>query len=164
MVQISWIGRNKSYTICHFCNSTSFPGGWPLHPLRGLFWRSSILLNKVQVYPLSIPTHSSRDEALLLGGIPPGRIPSHQSGLKKAFTDSLLTCIPLLLGKPSSMLPAAGSGQVSGTQQSVPDRRGRRSNFPKRGTATTVVEFLGQQVWKPIWSAGIFTRLENKPE
>jgi len=27
-----------------------------------------------------------------------------------------------------------------------------------------VVEFLGQQVWEPIWSAGIFTRLENKPE
>lgn len=120
MVQISWIGRNKSYTICHFCNSTSFPGGWPLHPLRGLFWRSSILLNKVQVHPLSITTHSSRDAALLLGGSPPGRIPSHQSGLKKHLRFSA-EMHPLAVGK--AFLHAADRRERAGQRHAAVSAR-----------------------------------------
>lgn len=103
-----------------------------------------------------LSTHS-----LLLEGSSPGRVPSHQRGLQKCL---LFPAEMHLLTMGKAFLHAAGSGQVSSTQHMVLDQCGRRSSFPKRGTATTVMVFLGQQVWKPIRSAGIFTRLENKPE
>jgi len=139
--------------MCHFLNSPCFPGGWLLRPLCGLFWRRPIPLNKVRLHPyllLHIPVwRGAHLEELLLTKV----------ALKKVCL--CWNTFPCCWG---SLPLCCLSGQGSGTQQAVPDRRGRRSNFPKRGTATTVVEFLGQQVWKPIWSAGIFTRLENKPE
>lgn len=104
--------------------------------------------------PLSAATHSCIQETPLVGK-PPEEFPVAQAGSEAVSGPCCGASIPVLLGETQG----AGSGQ-----QSLPGRRGRRSSFPKQGTATTLVEFLGQQVWKPIWSAGVFTRLENKPE
>jgi len=51
-------------------------------------------------------------------GSPPGRVASHQSGFKKSV--SLLKHIPLLLGKPSSVLPErAGQRHAAGSAGSA---------------------------------------------
>lgn len=85
-------------------------------------------------------------------GIPSGRAGSGAVAVPAAVH-------PCAVGR----LRELGTGR-SAVRESLPGRRGRRGDFPKRGTANTLVEFLGQQVWRPIWSAGVFTRLENKPE
>lgn len=58
---------------------------------------------------------------------------------------------PLLSGRPSCTACWSNASSVCEEKQ-------------LSYVGTVVVEFLGQQVWEPIWSAGIFTRLENEPE
>lgn len=157
-MRISWVGLNKTCTICHFFYISSIPRR---RPLCGLFW------------DLWFPQKRPRFPPFI------SRYPFLNGGKPSFWGEALLeeflfpevawkNSCPLLKRPPcywESLPPQpAGRGQVSGTQHSVPGRCGRSSSLPKRGTATIVLEFLGQQVWKPIWSAGIFTRLENKPE
>lgn len=99
-----------------FFNLIYFPGGWPPRPLHGLFWRSSILLNEVQVHPLSMATHSCMEVTLLLEGSPHGRIASHQSGLKKHVL--FPAEMPPVAG--GDAVPRAGAGRsAAGTARSA---------------------------------------------
>lgn len=154
MVQNSWIGQNKSYTVCHFLSSTTSPEDG----LRGLFGDLPLLWARAR-YTRDLLLHIPVYRKLFFCG----EAFQKNSFSAKQHSDAFAVpcCSASLCCWESLQVPGAGRSAV---QQSVPGRCGRRSNFPKRGTAATVVEFLGQQVWKPIWSAGVFTRLENKPE